>query len=129
MRTTKIITVLNAVTAASTASGKIYVGDSTRLSLHVRRAAHTSGTSTFSVKIGMESPGTVTPVMTAYNMLIDNVTNTNGQMLTRVSSKVLSGDGDAFLFFDEAFKFNWIEITGAVATDGNASVFLLIEQE
>jgi len=128
MRTTKIITVLNAVTAASTASGKIYVGDATRLSLHVRRASG-SGSSTFSVKIGMESPGTVTPVMTAYNMLIDNVTNTNGQMLTRISSKVLSGDGDAFLFFDEAFKFNWIEITGAVATDGNASVFLLIEQE
>lgn len=38
----------------------------------------------------------------AYNMVIDNVTNTNGQNLTRIASKTRNAAGSDVLFFDPA---------------------------
>jgi hypothetical protein len=38
----------------------------------------------------------------AYNALIDNVTNTNAQNLTRVGSKTRASEGSDVLFFDPA---------------------------
>lgn len=128
MRSTKVITALDAVTA-TTVSKKFFVGDASRIALLVRRANHSSGSTAFSVKISCDPVTTVTPVMTTYNMLIDNLTNTNGQMPTRIASKSLAADSDAYLFFDDFVKFNWIEITATETTDGTHSAFILVEHE
>ena len=60
-----------------------------------------------------------------YNMLIDNVTNTNAQNLTRVASKTRNSAGTDILWFDPAtlrvithFKLV-IDVTDGAAPTGN----------
>lgn len=126
METTKSIVALDAVTA-TTVSNKIYVGGSERIAIQLRRADHSSGSSAFTIKVSCEPASTVTPTMTALNLWIDNVTNTNAQTLTRVVGKTLAANGDAFLFLDEFAIINWIEITVTETTDGTHSAFVLLE--
>jgi len=128
MTTNKVITALNAVTATTT-SNKFYVGDASRVAFLFRRADHSAGSTSFAVKVSMDPAGTATPVMTTLNLLIDNVTNTNAQTLTRVAAKVLSANGDAFLFLDPFVKINWVEITATETTDGTHSAFILVETD
>ena len=127
MLTSKTITALNAVTATTT-SDKFYVGDASKITLLLRRADHTSGSSAFTIKASLDEVGTVTPDMTALNLWIDNVTNTNAQNLTRVNEKTLSANGDAFLFLDPAIHINWLEITVTETTDGTHSAFIILQE-
>jgi len=128
MLKTRIITALNAVTATTT-SNKFYVGGARRIGLLVRRADHVAGSTAFTVKGSMETPETVTPTMTALNIMIDNVTNSNVQTLTRIATKTLSANGDAFLWFDPFFFINFLEITATETTDGTHSAFIVFEEE
>ena len=127
MNNTELITALNAVTVTTT-SDKFYVGNAKRISLLFRRANHSAGSSAFAVKASLDAIGTTTPIMTAFNLLIDNVTNANTLTLTRVNGKTLSADGDAFLFVDQMAKVNWLEITVTETTDGTHSAWILIEE-
>jgi hypothetical protein len=127
MTTIKRIPVLTAVTATTT-SDKIFVGGARRVGLLLRRADHSSGNHVFSIK-GSLDYGDVTPVMTTLNVWIDNVTNTNSQTLTRVASKTLSANGDAFLWLDPNCFVNYIEVTATETTDGVATVVALCEYE
>ena len=120
----QMITALNAVTATTTSS-KIWVGDYDRVAILYRRANHSAGSTAFTVKAGFGQLASDTPTMTAYNMLIDNLTNTNGQMPTRINSKSLAADGDAMVWMDPAAPATHIEITATETTDGPHSAFII----
>jgi hypothetical protein len=126
MNNPRIITALNAV-VATTVSSAYYVGGAKRIALLFRRADHGSGSSAFTVKASMDDATTTIPTMTAFNLLIDNVTNANTQMLTRVNGKTLAANGDAFLFVDMNCMINWLEITVTETTDGTHSAFIISE--
>jgi hypothetical protein len=127
MTTIKKMTALNAVTA-NTTSNKFFVGGAKRVGVLVRRADHSSGSSAFTIKGSLDYDD-VTPVMTALNVWIDNVTNTNSQTLTRVNGKTLAANGDAMLWLDTNCFVNWLEITVAETTDGTHSAWILAEYE
>lgn len=127
MNTIQRIVALNAVSATTT-SDKIFVGGAKRVGILLRRTNHSSGNTAFTIKGSMDYDDTVTPVMTALNVWIDNVTNTNGQQLTRVAGKTLSADGDAFLWLDGNCFVNFIEITATETTDGNHTAIVLVER-
>lgn len=121
----KVITALNAVTATTT-SNEIFIGNFKRVAVLYRAASISSGNGAFTVKGGFaEDPGT-DPTMTAYNMLIDNLTNTNAQTLTRVNSKTLSSNIDAMLWVDmEQAPVTHLTITATRTTDGTYSAFVI----
>jgi hypothetical protein len=119
MTTIKKIVALDGVTATTT-SNKFFVGGAKRIGVLLRRADHSSGNTVFSIK-GSLDYGDVTPVMTALNIWIDNVTNTNSQTLTRVNAKTLSANGDAMLWLDANAFVNYLEITATETTDGTHS--------
>lgn len=138
------ITALNAVTATTT-SKKFFVGGAKRIGIHLRAASITSGNGAFAIKGSLEpfeSGAAVTTfdefnnphggagiTMTAVNMFIDNVTNTNAQNPTRVNGTTLSANGDKFLWLDPACLLNWLEITVTRTTDGTYSAYILVEDE
>lgn len=142
MRTIRHIKALDAVTATTTSS-KFYVGGAVRVGIQLRRSQHGSGSSAFAVKGSMQpiTDGAGVPdafnnptggtgvTMTALNTLIDNVTNSNAQNITRVNGKTLSADGDAFLWLDPACLMNWLEITVTETTDGTHSATIVVEEE
>jgi hypothetical protein len=143
MRHQRKIIALNAVTA-TTVSDKYYVGDAVRVGLLLRRAANGGGTSAFTVKGSLQpladgdggvdsfgfNKGGSGVTMIAHNMLIDNVTNTNAQTLTRVNGKsIAASNGDVMLWLDPQFLMNWLEITVTETTDGTHSAFIIVETE
>lgn len=123
MTVNKIIA-LNAVTA-TTVSDKIWVGDFDRVAILFRRADNAGGTSAFTVKAGFDDKATGDPTMTAYNMLVDNVTNTNAQTLTRVNGKsIANANGDAMVWVDPSCPVSHLEITVTETSDGTHSAFI-----
>lgn len=125
MNTIRKIVALNGVQETTT-SAKIFVGGAKRVAVLLRRSDHDAGSTAFTIK-GSLDYDEVTPTMTALNVWIDNVTNTNGQNLTRVAGKTLSANGDAFLWLDKNCLVNWIEITATETTDGTHSAWVLAE--
>lgn len=123
MQSVSKIIALNAVTA-TTVSDKIWIGDFDRVAILYRRANHGSGSTAFTVKAGFDDKLAGDPTMTAYNMLIDNATNTNAQTLLRLNSKSLAADGDAMVWMDPATPATHIEITATETTDGTHSAFI-----
>lgn len=142
MRKVRVVKAIDAATATAVSS-KFYVGGAIRVGLMFRRSNHSAGSTAFSAKISLQpyrdgngakdALGRVTGgtgvTMTACNMLVDNVANTNGQNLTRVASKTLSADGDAFLWLDPLCLATWIEVTATETTDGTHDAWLVIEDE
>ncbi len=142
MRRIRVIKAIDGVTATTT-SDKYYIGGATRVGLMFRRADHSLGATALSAKISLQPLSDATGskdslgrptggagvTVTACNMLIDNVANTNGQTLTRVASKSLGANGDAFLWIDPLCLANWIELTLTETTDGTHSAWLVIEDE
>jgi len=96
------------------------------VALLFRRADDAGGTSAFSVKAGFAEAASTDPTMTTYNMLIDNVTNTNAQNYTRVASKsIAASNGDAMVWMDPAAPATHITITVTETTDGTHSAFVI----
>lgn len=124
MQSVKILTALDAVTA-TTVSSKLWIGDFDRVAILYRRADHGSGSTAFTVKAGFAQLASDTPTMTAYNMLIDNATNTNAQTPTRINSKSLAANGDAMVWMDPSAPATHIEITATETTDGTHSAFII----
>lgn len=110
---------------ATTTSSKIWIGDFDRVAILFRRAEHGSGATALSVKAGFGQLASDTPTMTTYNMLIDNVTNTNAQTLTRVASKSLAANGDAMVWMSPEAPATHIEITLTETTDGTHSAWII----
>lgn len=109
---------INAATATTT-SGKIWVGDYDKVGILIRGATMTSASAVFTFKGGFAEKAGDNPTMTALNTLIDNVTNTNGQTLTRVASKTLTTAVDNFLWLSPETPVTHLEAT---ATLGSADV-------
>jgi hypothetical protein len=143
MKRLRRITALNGVVATTT-SAKFYVGGASRIGIHLRAAAITSGNGAFAIKGSLElyelgqggsldefgnMKGGTGVTMTADNLFLDNVTNTNAQTLTRVNGKTLSANGDAFLWLSPETFVNWLEITVTRTTDGTYSAWIVVEDE
>ena len=128
MALVKVITVLNAVTTTQN-SQKIFIGDYDRVAVLFRAASISSGNGAFTVKAGFGQLASDTPTVTAYNQLIDNLTNTNTQYQTHVNGKTLSSNIDAMLWMDTNTPATHIEIDLAVTTDGAYSAFVIGFQE
>src|SRR5688572_3472226 len=119
MKRQRRITAIDAVTA-TTISSKFWVGGAKRIGFLFRRANHSAGSTAFSVKGSLDAyetgngtadahgnrTGGNTVTMTALNMVVSNVTNTNGQMRTRVTSTTLSANGDAFAWLEPDILVN-----------------------
>jgi hypothetical protein len=115
-------TPLNAVTATTT-SEEIVIAGAKKVSFMFTRAAHGSGSSAFSVEVSLDGTTYV-----AYNKLISNATNTNGQTLTRVTSVSLAANGSAFATMDlEHDAVYSIRVTATETTDGTHTAQMLVE--
>jgi hypothetical protein len=128
MRSVKLIPVFTGMTISNSSSystKKIWVGDYEQVALLVRCASHSSGNGAFTVKAGFGQIASDDPTMTAFNMLVDNVTNTNSQTLTRVNGKTLSANGDAMLWVAEDTPVTHLEVDLAITTDGTYSAWLV----
>lgn len=121
----QVITALNAVTATTTSSS-IWVGDFERVAILCRRANHGSGSTAFTVTAGFSQLASDSPTMTAYNMLIDNVANTNAQEnITHTASHSLAANGDVYFWLDPRTPVTHIAITATETTDGTHSAFII----
>lgn len=122
MKQTKVITALNAVTATTT-SEAIDVKYAEKITLLLTRENHSAGSSAFTVTGSVDGATYV-----ALNTLIDNVTNTNAQTLTRIATKTLSANGSALVALDlEQFGYSFIKVTVTEATDGTHSAVVFVE--
>lgn len=107
------------VTATTTSKG-IDVSARNGLSVQVIASGITSGNGVFTFEISNDNGST----WTTYNRLVSNVTNTNAQTDTRVSSVTLSSNSSAFVFFPVGDHFQMIRCTCTRTTDGTYSAIL-----
>ena len=133
MDTTKVIA-LPTLTAYATlttpgVSEKIYIGSYKKIGICLKRTNHASGNSAFTIQASMEEKDTVTPTMVAYNMAVKNLTNSNAEHETRVNGLTLAADGSDFLWINNDYHINWLQITAVNTTDGKATAFLLVQIE
>lgn len=112
-------TLLDAVTATTT-SAAVSVEGYRRVGFQFKRAAHSVGSSAFSVE------GTINGTdWTALNLIVSNATNTNAQTRTRVATITLSADGTALAFLEDLVVLKAIRVTVTETTDGTHSVWLI----
>lgn len=128
MQNVQVIPAIKAVTITTT-STKVNVANYKRVGILLRAAGITAGNGAFTVKGGFGANTDSNPTMTSLNTLIDNVTNTNAQALTRVASKTLSTNVDAFLWLDSETPVTHLEITCTVTTDGTYTATLFCFNE
>ena len=113
MKTPQLYTLLNAVTA-TTESEPVNIENADKVTLEFTRTAHGSGSTSFAVAVSVDGVNYVT-----YNKLIDNVTNTNAQTLTRVAAASLASNTSKHYTMDlsqDAFRF--MKVTATETTDG-----------
>lgn len=128
MRTPKLVTALNGVTATTT-SAAIDVREAEKITLLFNRSNHGSGSSTFTVEGSIDNDAT-TGVFEPLNILIDNVTNTNTGTLTRVASCAFSNNDSKLYALDlEQFGFTFIKITVTEVADGTHTAKALVEYQ
>lgn len=104
---------LNGVTITTTSAGK-GIDNASRVSIQLKAASVTSGSGTFTFDVSNDGGAT----WTAYNRITTNVTNTNSQTDTRVSSFVLNVTGSSMVFIPAGDTFEMIRVKCTVATDG-----------
>lgn len=110
-------TLLSAVVATTTSS-PFNIEGFKRVGLQFLAASVSSGNGVFTVE------GTIDGVnWVALNMLIDNVTNTNVQTLTRVASKTLSTNTSVLVWLDDILGLKAIRVKVTRTTDGAYSAF------
>lgn len=129
LRTTSYLA-LNAVTSTTT-SDPINISGARRVGFLFTRANHTAGSSTFTVGLSLqpESTAAANVVTVASNMLIDNVTNTNVQNLTRVASKALASNTSVLVWLDPACVATFVTVTATIDTDGNGTCRVIAEYD
>lgn len=118
----KLVTALDAVTATTT-SNAINIANAKKVTLQLTRANHGSGSSAFSVTASLDGTN-----FYDINCLIQDLTNSNSQDYTRVSSITLSSDTTEFAAIDLAnMGFDQIKVTVTETTDGTHSAKVLVE--
>lgn len=116
---------LNAVTSTTT-SANHRISGAQRIGFYLKRANHSAGSSTFTFAGGVADnvagDGT-TLTMVALNVMYDNATGAS----THVASKALAANGSALIWLDSAYALDFINVTATIATDGDATVYLVEE--
>lgn len=118
MENVKKQTLLDGVEATTTSAG-FNVEGLKRIGLQFL-ADITSGNGVFTVLGSIDGTNFV-----ALNTLIDNVTNTQSQQLTRVASKTLSTDTSMLVWLDIFVGLKVIKVKVTRTTDGTYSAFLI----
>ncbi len=116
------ITMLSGVTATTTGVAQNVEGYK-RIGFQFLRADHSSGSSKFEVYGSIDGTNFV-----LLNMLIDNVTNTNGQMPTRVASITLSSDTSKLVWLDNFLGLKAVYVKVTETTDGTHSAFMIASE-
>lgn len=125
MVTTRVTRLLNATTITAT-SGNVRISGAQRVGFYIRRANHTAGSSTFTFNGSVADPiaGDGTALTTvALNVMYDNVTGAS----THVANKALSSNTSALIWLDSAYTLDFISVTATLATDGDASAWIIEE--
>ncbi len=123
----EVKTLLNAVSATTT-SNAIDIEGAKRVTLVFSVSGVTGtglATSTFTFETSLDGTNFVT-----YNKMIDNVTNTNAQNVTRVANQVMDTNGNDFLSMDlqnDIFKFLRVKDTITGTTTSSVTVKALID--
>lgn len=125
----EVIHTINAVTA-TTVGEQISIQDAERVSFVFKRSNHSSGSTAFTVSVSADGLDVAAGDSTwvAYAKLIDNVTNSNAQTLTRVSTSTLSSNTSVTLSMDlTADAFTKIRVTATETTDGTHDAWVIIK--
>jgi hypothetical protein len=126
-RNVKIITAHSAITETTTSSA-IPVQGAKRIGIEFTEGGTVNNRSGVLTITGSLDGGTN---FRDYNMLIDNVTNTNVQNLTRVASKTRAAAGTDILGLDMSIPFTHIKavvtITDGASPTGNFTVKVLVQ--
>ena len=119
----KPVLIESAAVTATTVFPVVNVECAEKITFIFTRADHSSGSSAFTVDGSLDGTTFV-----AINTLIDNVTNTNVQQLTRVASCSLASNTSKIYSLDmENFNYKEIRVTVTETTDGTHSYKALIE--
>lgn len=120
----KLYKPIDAQTATYT-SDKINIENAKRVTLQFKRSNHSSGSSAFKVQVSVNGVDWID-----FNKLIDNVTNTNAQTLTRVLTATLSSDTSKFYTMDlQHDNFKEMRVVVTETTDGTHDAWALVEHE
>lgn len=112
-------TLLSAV-VADTTSVPFNVHNFKNIGLQFLAASITSGNGVFTVEGTIDGTNWV-----ALNMLVDNVTNTNAQTLTRVASKTLNSNTSVIVWLEDIVALKAIRVKVDRTTDGAYSAFVI----
>jgi len=115
-------TLLNAVTSTTTSS-PANIEPYKRIGLQFLASGISAGNGAFTVEGTIDGTNWV-----ALNTLIDNVTNTNAQTLTRVASKTLSSNSSVLVWLDNLLGLKAIRAKVTVTTDGSYSAFVIASE-
>lgn len=113
-----------AATSSSATSTEVSIAGAKKISLFLNRpTSAANATSTFSVLVSLDGTNYIT-----YSKLIENTTNTNAQMLTRVASKAVVGTSSAMLSMDlTSDSLIGMKCIGVIAGTGSQSCSVLVE--
>ena len=104
---------------STTTGGCAGVAGYSRLGFQLKAANISSGNCVYRFQ------GTVDGTNWTFLNLIDNLSNSNGQTLTRVASKTLSANGTALLWLDESLPLRAVRLSLTRTTDGSYSAYLM----
>lgn len=114
---------LNAVTA-TTVGNSINIKGAKKVTIMGTRAAHSSGSTAFSVDVSIDDGVTFVD----YNRLVTNVANANTETHVRAASFTLAANGSAIASLDLVNDvFTHMKVTATETTDGTHSASALIE--
>jgi len=106
---------------ATTTSVEQNIEDTKKVVFMFKRADHSAGKTVFTVTVSFDGTTYI-----AYNKLIDNVANTNGQDLTRVASwDTGAANGTKFYTMSPEDGFKFCKVTATETTDGTHSAGIL----
>ena len=114
-------TLMNQISKSSTL-GTTGVSGYRRLGFQFKLSNVVSGNGIFKVQ------GTTNGTDWTFLAMIDNLTNTNSQNLTRVLSKTLSANSSVLMWTDEGLSLRAIRVSATITTDGSYSAYLMASE-
>jgi hypothetical protein len=113
----------SAIVTATTTFPVVDIRNAEKITLMFTRTNHSAGSSTYTIEGSLDGTTFV-----ALNTLIDNVTNSNSQHLTRVASCALSSNTSKIYSLDlENFNYKQIRVIVTEVTDGSHNYKMLME--
>lgn len=117
----KFETLLSSVSKTQT-GGCAGVSGYRRVGLQFKLANVVTGNGVFKIQ------GTTNGADWAFVNLVDNLSNTNSQNLTRVASKTLSANSNVLMWVDEGLSLRAIRVSATITTDGSYSCYLMASE-